>query len=68
MVNNLGALYADQGKLAEVEVMYIRALQGNEEALRPKHTSTLLTVNNLGALYADQGKLAEAEAIYIRAL
>ena len=28
--------------------MYIRALQGKEEALGPDHTSTLDTVNNLG--------------------
>jgi Tfp pilus assembly protein PilF len=61
-------LYADQGKLAEAEKMYIRALQGCEEALGPDHTSTLSTVNNLGLLYADQGKLAKAEKMYIRAL
>ena len=67
-VNNLGNLYADQGKLAEAERMYVRALQGREEALGAKHTSTLDTVNNLGALYADQGKLAEAERMYVRAL
>ena len=44
------------------------ALQGYEEALGPKHTSTLDTVDNLGILYKTQGKLAEAEAMYIRAL
>jgi tetratricopeptide (TPR) repeat protein len=66
--HNLGLLYADQGMLAEAEAMYIRALQGKEEALGRDHTSTLDTVNNLGALYADQGKLAEAEAMFIRAL
>jgi tetratricopeptide (TPR) repeat protein len=52
-LDKLGLLYADQGKLAEAEAMYTRALQGKEEALGPKHTSTLLTVNNLGNLYAD---------------
>ena len=67
-VNNLGNLYANQGKLAEAEAMYIQALQGTEEALGPKHTSTLDTVNNLGALYKNQGKLAEAEAMCIWAL
>jgi tetratricopeptide (TPR) repeat protein len=64
----LGILYGDQGKLAEAEAMYIRALQGYEEALGPDHISTLDTVQNLGILYSDQGKLAEAEAMYIRAL
>jgi hypothetical protein len=50
-LDKLGLLYADQGKLAEAEVIYTRALQGKEEALGPKYTSTLLTVNNLGNLY-----------------
>jgi len=31
-VNNLGLLYADQGKLAEAEKMYRRALDGKEKA------------------------------------
>jgi tetratricopeptide (TPR) repeat protein len=48
--------------------MYMRALQGKEEALGPNHISTLNTVNNLGNLYADQGKLGEAEKMYMRAL
>ncbi|KAH8587304.1 P-loop containing nucleoside triphosphate hydrolase protein [Bisporella sp. PMI_857] len=65
---NLGLLYADQGKLAEAESMYERALAGKEKALGAEHTSTLDTVNNLGLLYADQGKLAEAESMYERAL
>ncbi len=53
IVNNLGALYANQGKLAEAEQMYEQALQGREKALSVEHTSTLSTVYNLGALYAD---------------
>ncbi|KAF2736513.1 HET-domain-containing protein [Polyplosphaeria fusca] len=67
-MHNLGDYYADQGRLAEAEAMYDRALQGREEALGAKHTSTLDTVNNLGNLYKDQGRLAEAEAMYDRAL
>jgi tetratricopeptide (TPR) repeat protein len=67
-VNNLGNLYADQGKLAEAEAMYNQALQGLEEALGPKHTLILNMVNNLGLLYTDQGRLAEAEAMYSQAL
>jgi tetratricopeptide (TPR) repeat protein len=53
---------------APVVVMLVSALQGYEEALGPKHTSTLQTVGNLGILYMNQGKLAEAEAMYTRAL
>ncbi|KAH8593059.1 hypothetical protein B0O99DRAFT_743067 [Bisporella sp. PMI_857] len=66
--HNLGLLYADQGKLAEAEQMYERALRGYEKALGAEHTSTLDTVNNLGNLYVDLGKLAEAEQMYERAL
>jgi tetratricopeptide (TPR) repeat protein len=64
----LGNLYKSQGKLAEAEKMYERALQGKEKALGAEHTSTLDTVNNLGGLYSSQGKLAEAEKMYERAL
>ncbi|KAF2678494.1 FabD/lysophospholipase-like protein [Lentithecium fluviatile CBS 122367] len=64
----VGILYADQGKLGEAEKMYMRALQGKEEALGPNHTSTLDTVNNLGLLYTNQGKLGEAEKMYMRSL
>ncbi|KAF2277956.1 HET-domain-containing protein [Westerdykella ornata] len=46
-LHNLGDLYANQGKLAEAEAMYIRALQGKEEALGAKHTSTLMYIRAL---------------------
>ena len=67
-VNNLGMLYANQGKMAEAEAMYLRALQGKEKVWGVEHTSTLDTVNNLGVLYADRGKMAEAKAMHLRAL
>ncbi|KAI9890869.1 MAG: hypothetical protein M1814_003508 [Vezdaea aestivalis] len=66
--NKLGNLYLDQGRLAEAEAMFTRALAGFEKALGQDHTSTLNTVNNLGNLYQKQGRLAEAEAKYTRAL
>jgi tetratricopeptide (TPR) repeat protein len=66
--NSLGNLYYGQGKLAEAEAMYIRALQGSEKALGPDHTSTLTTVHELGRLYTKQDKLVEAEQMYKQAL
>src|SRR3982751_707118 len=63
-VNNLGILYADQGKLAEAEQMYQRALAGTEKALGPDHLSTLETVNNLGMLYAGQGNVGHGQTNY----
>ncbi|KAF2101634.1 hypothetical protein NA57DRAFT_35802 [Rhizodiscina lignyota] len=67
-LNNLGTLFSIQGKLAEAEEMYIRAIQDCEDALGPKHKCTLDTVNNLAILYEKQGKLAEVEEMYIRVL
>ena len=67
-IHLLGYLYSDQGKLAEAEEMYQRALQGFEKTLGAEHTSTLDIVKNLGILYANQGRLAEAEEMYQRAL
>ena len=64
----IGYLYSDQGKLAEVEQMFMRALKGKEKTLGVEHTSTLDIVNNLGNLYRNQGKLVEAEQMYMRAL
>ncbi|PPJ58851.1 hypothetical protein CBER1_09273 [Cercospora berteroae] len=65
---NLGRLYDDQGKLADSEKMFNRALQGYERELGPQHTSTLDTVYSLGILYRQQGKLLEAEKMFKRAL
>ena len=45
-VNNLAALYADQGKLAEAEQMYQRALQGYEKALGVENITTFIPVLN----------------------
>ncbi|KAH7021522.1 Tetratricopeptide repeat-domain-containing protein [Microdochium trichocladiopsis] len=67
-LHNLGNLYAQQGRRAEAEAMYQRALAGYERALGPDHTDTLKTVNNLGILYNNQSRPAEAEAMYQRAL
>jgi tetratricopeptide (TPR) repeat protein len=66
--NNLGLLYAYQGRLEEAEKMYGQALAGYKKALGAVHTSTLNTVNNLGGLYAGQGKLQEADEMYRQAL
>ena len=45
---SLGYLYADQGKLAEAEQMYQRALQGYEKALGVENITTfILALNTL---------------------
>jgi len=36
-INNLGTLYASQGKMAEAEEMYVRALQERRQVERRTH-------------------------------
>src|SRR2546421_2814509 len=49
-VNNLGNLYADQGKMAEAEAMFLRALQGYENAVGADHPRTRVIARNLNEL------------------
>jgi tetratricopeptide (TPR) repeat protein len=64
--------YADQGKLAEAEKMYMRALSGYEEAFGPeaveKYRPELNAMRNLGELFKAQGEINEAKAMFLRAL
>ena len=66
-VNNLGLLYSDQGKSAEAEEMYKRALAGYEKALGKDHKSTLDTVYNMAKLMEKQEDLEAASQMFERA-
>jgi tetratricopeptide (TPR) repeat protein len=55
-VNNLGNLYADQGKMAEAEAMYMRALRGYEKSMGINHPRTKLIARNLDLLNATPAK------------
>ncbi|OCK81058.1 hypothetical protein K432DRAFT_296369, partial [Lepidopterella palustris CBS 459.81] len=67
-VNNLGLLYADQGKLGEAEEMYMRALQGYEEAVGmenvDRYIPALNTVWGLGNLFQAQKELVQAKQMF----
>ena len=67
-LNNLGSLLQAQGKLAEAQPYYARALAIQEKVLGPEHPNTASSLNNLGYLLQAQGKLAEAQPYYARAL
>jgi CHAT domain-containing protein len=67
-LNNLALLYSTQGRYAEAEPLYLRALAIDEKTLGPYHRATAANLNNLGALYYNQGRYAEAEPLYLRAL
>ncbi|KAH8696923.1 hypothetical protein GQ44DRAFT_598083, partial [Phaeosphaeriaceae sp. PMI808] len=70
-VNNLGALYADQGKPDDAEKMYERALRGKEKALGSEqvltYIPTLNTMQNLAFLLSSVGRTDEAKELYTRA-
>ena len=67
-LNNLAGLYEAQGRYAEAEPLYKRALAINEKALGPDHPDVAASLNNLANLYQAQGRYAEAEPLYKRAL
>ncbi len=67
-LNNLAALYKNQGRYAEAEPLYKRALAIYEKKLGPDHPDTGISLNNLAGLYKNQGRYAEAEPLYKRAL
>ncbi len=67
-LNNLAWLYRLQGKYAEAEPLYQRALGIYETALGPEHPYVATGLNNLAGLYHTQGKYAEAEPLYQRSL
>ena len=49
-VNNLGNLYADQGKMAEAEKMHLRALTGYKKLKGLSHPTTKLIGRNLSSI------------------
>jgi tetratricopeptide (TPR) repeat protein len=71
-VKNLGLLYAGQGKLAEAEKMYTRALQGYKEALGveliPSYIPALNTMIGFGDLYSQTDRKNMAKTMYTQAL
>ncbi len=68
MLNNLAWVYSAQGRAAEAEPLYKRALAIAEQALGPDHPEIGTHLHNLAALYRTQGRLAEAELLLKRAL
>jgi eukaryotic-like serine/threonine-protein kinase len=66
--NNLGAILYAQGKYAEGEAEFRRALALWEQAVGAETPRVAGARNNLGAILRAQGKYAEAEAEHRRAL
>ena len=62
-LNNLAGLYHAQGKYAEAEPHFKRALAIREKVLGAEHPKVAGSLNNLAALYDAQGKYGEAEPL-----
>ena len=61
-------LYHAQGRYADAEPHYQRALAIREKVLGPEHPDVATSLNNLAVLYRAQGRYADAEPRYQRAL
>ena len=57
-----------QGKYAEAEPLYKRALAIVEKALGPEHHHVAANLNNLAGVYKTQGKYADAAPLIKRSL
>ena len=67
-LNNLAERYKEEGRYADAEPLYKRALAIREEELGPDHPDVAQSLNDLAALYSAQGRDADAEPLYKRAL
>jgi tetratricopeptide (TPR) repeat protein len=67
-LSNLARLYQAQGRFAEAEALYNRALAIAESEHGPDHVDTGVGLSNLAALYSAQKRFAEAEPLFQRAL
>lgn len=65
--NNLAALYRAQGKYAEAEPLYKRALAIREKVLGPEHPAVATSLENYAALLPKMDRQAEAEEFEARA-
>jgi CHAT domain-containing protein len=61
-------VYEAQGKYADAEGLYKRALAIREKVLGANHPEAAATLDNLAGVCANQGKYADAEELYKRAL
>ncbi|MCB1510729.1 MAG: CHAT domain-containing protein [Hyphomicrobiaceae bacterium] len=68
LLDNLGTLYGELGRLSDAERVQRRAVALFEQALGPEHRSTAIGYANLAALYYRQRRFGEARPLFERAL
>ncbi|CAI6331911.1 unnamed protein product [Periconia digitata] len=62
-INQLGVIFASQGKNEDAKSMYQQALQGRIKVLGAEHPNTLASMTSLAAIYKDLGQWEEAEKL-----
>jgi tetratricopeptide (TPR) repeat protein len=67
-LDNLGALFFDQGDYKFAQQHHERALTINEKVLGPNHPGTARSLNNLATVLVVVGNFAEARLNFDRAL
>ena len=68
LLNHVGGYLWTRAELTAARKLYERALEIDEKAYGPNHTSVATMANNLGNVLQDLGKLEEAKKLYERAL
>jgi tetratricopeptide (TPR) repeat protein len=68
LLNQVGSYLKDQGRYAEAEPLYQRALVIREKIHVIEHPDVAVSLNNQALLYKKQGRYAEAELLYQRSL
>ena len=67
-LNNLATLYEKQGRHADSEPLFQRALAIYEKAAGPAHPAVATLLNNLGQVDKVQGRYGDAEPLIMRSL
>jgi tetratricopeptide (TPR) repeat protein len=67
-MNNLAALYVNEGKNAEAEPLSTAAVEVRRRVLGERHPDTLRSMANLGLLYVNSGRHGQAESLLRTAL
>eukprot|EP00903_Cladosiphon_okamuranus_P018131 g16686.t1 len=66
--SSVGRLFELQGKYAEADRLYLRAIEIGEKTLGPDHPNLATRLNNRAVLLKSQGKCEEAGPLYKRSL
>jgi tetratricopeptide (TPR) repeat protein len=67
-MNDLAAVYHDQGRAQEAEDLFLKTLEINRELHGDVHPNVFEACLNLGAFYRSQGRYEEAEQFLTRAI